>query len=303
MAATKKTNTSKTARVMNLLSKNREEPTPEVIEPPAEEPQAAPASTPVIETAAPNAAAPADTANAAVPVTVPHSTTPPIISSMQADSAISDQVFSALADALSSELGESVQPLKAPVEPESAPAPAVTPEPTPVPEPAPAPAPAPTVVPESTPAPAPVVTPEPAPAPEPTVAPEPAPAPVPMVAPVAVPAPVPAPTPVSAAKDISYPPSRYPVDDATIYVNVMETLVEDKAMKYIDLFGLCKCPRCVADVKSLALNRLDPKYVVMHKGEEIPRISLYEGKYSAAVTAQLLSACKIVMENPRHNRE
>ncbi len=83
----------------------------------------------------------------------------------------------------------------------------------------------------------------------------------------------------------------------------METLVDEKAMKYIDMFGLCTCSRCVADVKALALNRLDAKYVVMRTGEEIPRISLYEGKFSAAVTAQLLSACKIVMESPRHDRQ
>ena len=262
MATTKKSSTSKTARVMNLLSKNREEPTPE-IDPPVEEPQVAP------EAAASAAAAPADSANA--PASVPHHTTPPIISSMQADSVISDQVFSALESALSNELGESAQAAATPAS-----APAVTPEPAPTPVP--------------------VVTSEPAPAPAPVVTPEPAPAPAPVVTPE------PAPTPVVAADDIPHPPTRFPIDDSTIYVNVMEALVEDKAMKYIEMFGLCKCSRCIADVKALALNRLDPKYVVMHTGESIPRISLYEGKFSAAVTAQLLSACKIVMENPRHNR-
>ncbi|MBR3703877.1 MAG: late competence development ComFB family protein [Oscillospiraceae bacterium] len=256
MATTKKSSTSKTARVMNLLSKNREEPAPE-LETPVEETQTAPESTSAAETAAPASIEPAN-----APASVPHSTTPPIISSMQADSVISDQVFSALETALGNELGES------------------------------APAPAPVVVAESAPAPAPVAAAEPAPAPAPVVA--------------AEPAPVPDPEPVS-LHDLKpdpalHPPTLYPVNNATIYVNVMEALVEDKAMKYINMFGLCKCPRCIADVKSLALNRLDPKYVVMHTGEVIPRISLYEGKYAAAVTAQLLSACKIVMEHPRHDR-
>ena len=107
---------------------------------------------------------------------------------------------------------------------------------------------------------------------------------------------------VSEADKQPHPPTRFPVDNTTIYVNVMESLVEDKAMKYIDMFGLCKCHRCVADVKALALNRLEPKYVVMHTGEVIPRITLYEGQFSAAVTAQLLTACKLVMEHPRHDR-
>ena len=33
-------------------------------------------------------------------------------------------------------------------------------------------------------------------------------------------------------------------------------LVEEKAERYVKMFGLCPCPRCVADVKALALTRL-----------------------------------------------
>ena len=249
MAANKKTSTSKTARVMNLLSKNREEPTPEIETPaaPAEVPPApavAPESAPIAQTPAP---------------TVAHSTTRPIISSMQADSIISDQVLNALESALDSELGISAKEPTAP---------------TPADEPAPAPAPTPAD--------------EPAPAPAPT--------------PVVEPAPAPAPTPVVEPAEPRLPTRIY-IDNDTVYVNVMERLVEEKAMKYIEMFGLCQCRRCVSDVKALALNRLDPKYVVMRVGEEVPRISLYEGKFSASVTAQLLSACKIVMERPHHNRD
>jgi hypothetical protein len=82
----------------------------------------------------------------------------------------------------------------------------------------------------------------------------------------------------------------------------MQVLVEENAEKYIQMFGLCNCPRCKADVKALALNDLPPKYVVMEKGQVVPRISVYEGRYQAAVTAQILRACKTVMENPRHDQ-
>ena len=306
MATTKKSSTSKTARVMNLLSKNREEPTPEVETPaaPAEEASPVPAAAPAAE-ASPVAQAPAAPAAA-------HSTTPPIISSMQADSVISDQVFNALESALDNELGISAkeapmpaaEPAPAPseaqapaVEPEIAPAPTPSPAAQPVPEPAAVPAPAPTAEPA---APAPVTQSAPEPVPVAAAAPvsEPIPEPVPAAAPAAEPAkPIPEPTAESRL------PTRVYIDTDTVYVNVMEKLVEEKAMKYIEMFGLCQCKRCVADVKALALNRLDPKYVVMHVGEEIPRISLYEGKFSPSVTAQLLSACKIVMERPHHNRD
>jgi hypothetical protein len=82
----------------------------------------------------------------------------------------------------------------------------------------------------------------------------------------------------------------------------MQILVEENTEKYMNMFGLCQCPRCVVDVKALALNNLQPKYVVMKEGEMVPRITLYEGRFQTAVTAQILRACQSVMANPRHDR-
>ena len=45
-------------------------------------------------------------------------------------------------------------------------------------------------------------------------------------------------------------------DEEPFCFNVMEALVESKAEKYIDLFGLCPCSRCRTDVVALALTRL-----------------------------------------------
>ena len=82
--------------------------------------------------------------------------------------------------------------------------------------------------------------------------------------------------------------------------NVMQALVEESAEKYMTMFNLCSCPRCKADVRALALNNLQPKYVVMEDGEYIPRITVYERQFSATVTAQILRACNVVAEFPRH---
>lgn len=82
--------------------------------------------------------------------------------------------------------------------------------------------------------------------------------------------------------------------------NVMQAMVEENAEKYMTMFNLCMCPRCKADVRALALNHLQPKYVVMRPGEYIPRITVYEQQFSVAVTAQILRACKVVAELPRH---
>lgn len=92
---------------------------------------------------------------------------------------------------------------------------------------------------------------------------------------------------------------KVPAAGKEIY-NVMQALVEESAEKYMTMFNLCSCPRCKADVRALALNNLQPKYVVMEDGEYIPRITVYERQFSATVTAQILRACNVVAEFPRH---
>lgn len=96
--------------------------------------------------------------------------------------------------------------------------------------------------------------------------------------------------------------SPLPVPPSPGYMNVMQVLVEEKAPKYIEMFGLCSCKRCLEDVKALTLNHLPPKYVVLERGDMIPRLTVYEGKFSSDITAQLLQACKQVMERPHHDR-
>lgn len=217
-------NSSKTAHVMNLLSKNRN------TEPPA---APAPAAT---ESSAPAPAAPAP-APAAAPIA-------PIITSINADAAVSSQIKDALEASL-----QSAEP-------------AVL---TPPPPPAPAPEPART---------APVAAP---PAPEPQPAEE-----LP-VAPVA-----------QAPRREEY--------EAPAYVNVMEVLVREKAEKYMRASGMCCCDHCMVDVMAYTLSHLPPKYVVMSKGEMIPKLTFYEVQHSSDITTQLMRACEVVSKSPHHGR-
>lgn len=88
--------------------------------------------------------------------------------------------------------------------------------------------------------------------------------------------------------------------DDSVLINVMQKLADEKADKYIRLFGLCSCERCRKDVIALALNVLPAKYVVMPEWEFNIRFDMYANRYSSALTAELLRACKEVMDNPRH---
>ena len=91
------------------------------------------------------------------------------------------------------------------------------------------------------------------------------------------------------------------VDDYICF-NVTQALVEDKAEKYMKMFGMCTCNRCRIDVVALALSNLPAKYVVAKPKDMIPRLSMYEAKYSAAVITQVMKACKKVIELPHHKR-
>jgi len=159
-------------------------------------------------------------------------------------------------------------------EPEPIPEPASDPDPIPEPEPQPAPEAA------SEPEPEPEPIPEPAPEPEPTPEPEPQPAPKP--APAAPPAPDP---------------------NELVVMNVMEALVEEKAPRYIKMFGLCSCKRCEADVKALTLTNVQPAYIVRRRAEAHAMLTVYESRYNSTIFAQLTRACKAVMDSPRHDRE
>ena len=225
-----KDKTSKTARVMNLLSKKPD--------PAAEE-----------------AAAPEAPAAPAAPV-------PPIVTSMAPDAAVSVQIKNALEDALEGEL-EAVQPAApAPSQPEAVSvAVQAAPESAPEPEPQPLPA-------------------EPEPEPQAEKPEEPA-----------------EPAPAEEA-----PVRQFVEPENPGYINVLLVLVEEKAPKYVEMFGLCTCKRCMEDVKAFTLNHLPPKYVVLEPNDRVPRLTVYEGKFSSDITAQLLQACKVVMETPHHTR-
>ena len=228
MSASKKSaNTSKTARVMNLLSKNNAAPQPEQttpLEPAGQQPQA-----PQANQVQPHAQ----------PQPQPEATSlPPIMSSLASDAAASNQIKQGLEAALEELAALDIAEQPAPAEPLPTPE-DVTPAPT-------------------------------------TQAPA---------------------TPPAVRMDEGSESASSP---EVTYINVMLVLVDEKAEKYMDMFGLCRCQRCLADVKALALNNLPSKYVVMPKGEVSPRVTVYEGRYSSSVIAQLVQACKVVMEHPHH---
>ena len=116
-----------------------------------------------------------------------------------------------------------------------------------------------------------------------------------------VPEPEPEPVPEPAPAPRPAPPA--PDPDELVVVNIMEALVEEKASRYIQMFGLCTCPRCIADVKALTLTNLQPSYIVRRRAEAHAMLTVYENRYNSTIFAQLTRACKIIADNPRHDRD
>jgi len=309
MANSKKgSKSTKTAHVLNLLTAAGGDDAPR-------NPAAAPSD--------PSAAAEGSEASVQPESEAVRPLTPPVLEMARSND---EQVSLQIKDALESELLAELEPAQ------ETPAPAAPLMPGPEPEPAPQPAPEPEPEPEPlTPGPEPMPEPEPIPDPEPVSEPEPevTPAPKPEPTPDPVPEPEPAPEPVSEPEPESEPeptpdlepepePIPEPIPDPEpqpapepeppqldpeepLVLNIMEHLVEKKAPRYIEMFGLCPCKRCAADVRALTLTNLQPAYIVVKRAEVDAMLTVYESRFNSTIYAQLTRACKLVMDNPRHD--
>ncbi len=122
-----------------------------------------------------------------------------------------------------------------------------------------------------------------------------------MAAPKAEPEPAPEPEPEPTPEpEVPFAPRQTCLPDGSVCMNVMEILVDERLERYVKMFGLCDCPRCLADARALALTKLPPKYVVLADMAATPMLSLYRAKFESQVIAQVIQACKTVMESPRH---
>ena len=179
--------------------------------------------------------------------------------------------------------------------------------------PQPAPEPEPEPEPDWPPQPAQQAAPQYAPQPTQQAAPQSAPQPVQQAAPQYAPQPTPQPAPRPVRQVLTQPvaqpiqqaasqPATEHDNDHFVCFNLTQALVEDKAEKLMRQFGMCTCNRCKVDVTAIALSNLPAKYVAMQNRDILPLLSMYEEKYSAAVTVQVMSACKMVMRRPHHGR-
>ena len=82
-----------------------------------------------------------------------------------------------------------------------------------------------------------------------------------------------------------------------VLVNLAEQLVADRLEAVFEKFNCCRCDKCRHDVAALALNTVQPQYVVTTL-EEIP--ALLEAADTREIPGALVKALLHVKNHPKH---
>jgi competence protein ComFB len=83
--------------------------------------------------------------------------------------------------------------------------------------------------------------------------------------------------------------------------NYMEIVVDIILPVVIENYGnICRCDKCINDIKALALNNLQPHYVATVKGEVYTKINQLEVQFRADTITALVNSIEQVSRNSRH---
>ncbi len=83
--------------------------------------------------------------------------------------------------------------------------------------------------------------------------------------------------------------------------NVTQDIVFEKLGEILRCHPeICPCARCQLDIAAIALNHLQPRYVVSDLGEVITRTGSLDAQISVDTMLELTKAIAIVSRFPRH---
>lgn len=94
-------------------------------------------------------------------------------------------------------------------------------------------------------------------------------------------------------------PERTQVAEPAPIINIMETLLAQKIDFAIEKFHCCTCDQCRRDITAIALNKLQPKYVVAD--ETNLALATADKETNTQVTTALVQAILKVKSNPNHS--
>lgn len=88
-----------------------------------------------------------------------------------------------------------------------------------------------------------------------------------------------------------------------ILKNYMEDIVE-RALESVlqDYSGFCKCPKCILDIKAIALNNLPTKYGVTEIGKVFAEVDAMALQLQIDITNEILKSIDMVKKRPHDYR-
>lgn len=82
-------------------------------------------------------------------------------------------------------------------------------------------------------------------------------------------------------------------------INYTEIIVDNLLPEILNEYDdICKCEKCIEDIKALTLNNLKPMYVVSDKGSMYARINELKMQFKANVMKEMMLAINTVCQNP-----
>lgn len=83
--------------------------------------------------------------------------------------------------------------------------------------------------------------------------------------------------------------------------NHMEEVVDFLLPTVLDNYdNICKCEKCIDDIKAVALNNLKPLYVATEKGNIYAKVKELNTQFRADTIKEITEAIEIVRKSPRH---
>lgn len=84
--------------------------------------------------------------------------------------------------------------------------------------------------------------------------------------------------------------------------NYMEDAIDHLMPSVLDNYpDICKCEKCILDIKAIALNRLKPMYTVTDNGSIYLKINEMNNQFRIDIINEIMKAVEIVSKEPRHS--
>ena len=90
------------------------------------------------------------------------------------------------------------------------------------------------------------------------------------------------------------------MDESFVSKNLTEDLIDIHLNSCLNSTDICRCERCLADIRALALNALPSHYVVTELGDAYVRLEAMAIQAQADIITAIMQAINLVKENPRH---